>query len=168
MNETLIKEIVHEAERIEEDAVHSGKSHYDASFLWSTVHYLLGIPMTACAAWAGIDAFAEAPQFAGYLAMATAALAALQTFINARSHASQHKQAGGEDLALENQVRLFRKIELKILQQEEATANIKTFSKKRDELNASAPSIPYLAYRLAQFSINKGNTVYRVDKVQQK
>ena len=31
MNETLINEIIHEAERIEEDALHSGKSHFNAS-----------------------------------------------------------------------------------------------------------------------------------------
>ena len=91
MAETLIREIINEAERIEEDAVHSGKSHFNASSLWSTVHYLLGIPMTVCAAWAWIDAFSDTPQYAGHLAMATTTFAALQTFINASSHASQHK-----------------------------------------------------------------------------
>ena len=164
MNETLIKEIIHEAERIEEDAVHSGKSHFNASSLWSTVHYLLGIPMTVCAAWAGIDAFADVPQYAGYLAMATAALAAVQTFINASSLKSQHKKSGGEYTALKNQVRFFRKIELQKLQLEKATADIKAFSQKRDGLNAVAPCIPYPAFWLARFSINKGNAEYRVDK----
>ncbi len=168
MNETLINEIIHEAERIEEDALHSGKSHFNASALWSKIHYILGIPMTVCAAWAGIDAFSDAPQYAGYLAMATAALAALQTFINASSHASQHKQSGGEYFALKNQARFFRKIELQNLEPAEAAAEIKVYSKKRDELNAKAPCIPYLAFWLARFSINKGNAEYRVDKEQKK
>jgi hypothetical protein len=167
MSETLIKEISYEAERIEEDALHSGKSHFNASSLWSTVHYILGIPMTVCAALAGIDAFSDTPQYAGYLAMATTVLAALQTFINASSHASQHKQSGGEYFALKNQVRLFRKIELQNLQPTEATVEIKAYSKKRDELNTVAPCIPYPAFWLARFSINKGNAEYRIDKEQQ-
>ena len=167
MVETLIKEIIHEAERIEEDAVHSGKSHFNASSLWSTVHYVLGIPMTVCAAWAGIDAFSDTPQYAGYLAMATAALAALQTFINASGNAAQHKQSGAEYFALKNQVRFFRKIELQNLEPTETTAEIKAYSQKRDELNAVAPCIPYPAFWLARFSINKGNAEYRIDKEQQ-
>ncbi|MEM8727616.1 MAG: SLATT domain-containing protein [Chlamydiota bacterium] len=164
----LTNEIVHEAERIEEDALHSGKSHFNASALWSKIHYILGIPMTVCASWAGIDAFSDTPSYAGYLAMATAAFAALQTFINASGNASQHKQSGGKYFALKNQVRLFRKIELQDLQPEEAIATIKAFSKKRDELNSNAPCIPYLAFWLARFSIDKGNAEYRVDKEQKK
>ena len=167
MSEALMQEIINEAKRIEEDAVHSGKSHFNASSLWSMMHYLLGLPMTVCAAWAGVDAFSDAPQYAGYLAMATTALAALQTFINASSHAFQHKQSGGEYFALKNQVRLFRNIELQNLEPVEATAEIKTYSEKRDELNAGSPCIPPLAFWLAQFSINKGNAEYRVDKGRQ-
>ncbi|MDN3509082.1 MAG: SLATT domain-containing protein [Candidatus Neptunochlamydia sp.] len=168
MSEALIKEIAHEVERIEEDALHSGKSHFNASSLWSTVHYILGIPMTVCAAWAGINAFSDASQCAGYLGMTTAALAALQTFINASSHASQHKRSGGEYFALKNQVRLFRRIELENLQPAEAIEKIKGYSQKRDELNGVEPCIPYPAFWLARFSINKGNGEYRIDKEQQK
>jgi hypothetical protein len=167
MNETLINQIIHEAERIEEDALHSGKSHFNASALWSKIQYILGIPMTVCAAWAKIDAFSDALQYAGYLAMATAALAALQTFINASSHASQHKQSGGEYLALKNQAHFFRKIELQNLEPAEATEEIKAYSQKRDELNAVAPCIPYPAFWLARFSIDKGNAEYRIDKERQ-
>ena len=168
MNETLRTEIIDEAKRIEEDALHSGKGHFNASAFWLQIHYILGIPMTVCAAWAGIDAFSDTPSYAGYLAMATAALAALQTFINASGNAFQNKQSGGEYFALKNQVRLFCKIELPSLEIEKATAAIKAFSKKRDELNSVAPCIPYLAFWLARFSINKGNAEYRVDKEQKK
>jgi hypothetical protein len=41
----IIESIKKEAERIEEDALHSAKGHLNASQMWKFVHYILGIPM---------------------------------------------------------------------------------------------------------------------------
>ena len=42
-----------EAERIEEDATYSSKSHFNAEDTWVRRHYWLGIPSTILAAVAG-------------------------------------------------------------------------------------------------------------------
>ena len=46
-----------EAERIEEDATYSSKSHFNAEQVWERRHYWLGIPATAFAAIAGAALF---------------------------------------------------------------------------------------------------------------
>ncbi len=168
MTETLKNEIIREAKRIEEDALYSGKSHFNASALWSKANYLLGIPITICAVLRGINHFSCSQQLAGGIDMLIAILAALQTFLNPINHVAQHNQAGGKYFALKNQVRCFCKIELLSLPIEEAATVMKAFSQKLNELNAAAPSIPYLAFVLTRRSIKKGHADYAVDKEQQK
>lgn len=160
----VISKIRSECERIEEDVEHSAKRHFNASSMWSWVHYLIGIPMTICAAWAGIDAFSDVPKYSGYLALATAALAALQTFLNAGDQVSKHKNSGDEYLALRNQTRLFREIEINEDDKEGSIKRIRELSEKRDELNGISPHTPYLAFWLAKRGIDKGEAQYRADK----
>ena len=92
--EQLTANIVAEAQRIEEDAEHSGKGHLNAARLWGRVHYGLGIPMTLCAAVAGVQSVNENPVWATVLALIAAALGGLQTFINAEQKTSSHKDSG--------------------------------------------------------------------------
>lgn len=164
MTDTVFDNITTECKRIEEDVEHSFKRHYNAAGIWSWVHYLIGIPMTVCAAWAGIDAFSETPQWSGYLALATAALGALQTFMNASSKSSDHKSSGDEYLALRNETRIFREIELGDLDKETAIQRIRELSESRDNLNGISPSTPGIAFWLAKRGIDKGQTEYRADK----
>lgn len=157
-------EIIREAKRIEEDALHSGKSHLNVSAFWSKANYLLGIPIIIFAALRGVDFFSGMQYLPDVIDILIVILAALQTFLNPADHIAQRKQAGDKYFALKNQVRCFCKIELPNLKIEEATETLKAFSQKRDELNADAPSIPYLAFVLAKRSIEKGHADYAVDK----
>ncbi len=43
-----------ELERIEEDCIHSGKSHFNAHERWSRFHYWLGIPSVILSSIAGL------------------------------------------------------------------------------------------------------------------
>lgn len=163
MTDAAIDNIIIECKRIEEDAEHSAKRHYNASVIWSWVHYIIGIPMTICAAWAGIDAFSETPEWSGYLSLGTAAFAALQTFMNASAKSSDHKNSGDEYLTLRNQTRLFREIDLISLEKEKAVLRIRDLADSRDNLNKISPSTPGIAFWLAKRGIDKGQTQYRVD-----
>lgn len=49
----MVTALRREAERIEEDATYSSKSHFNAAQVWERRHYWLGIPATAFAAIAG-------------------------------------------------------------------------------------------------------------------
>lgn len=164
MTDAVFENIRKECLRIEEDVLHSGKSHCNAAAMWSWVHYLIGIPMTIFAAWAGIDAFSENPQFSGYLSLITATLAALQTFMSPSDKSSKHKSAGTDYFRLKNQTRIFREIELDESDKTEAIKTIRVLAQNRDDLNSISPSIPYLAYWLARKGINRGNAVYNADK----
>lgn len=150
--------------RIEEDTLHSGKSHYNAASLWSSVHYLIGVPATVFAAWAGINAFGNDPSLSGYLALIAAALTALQTFLGASDKASQHKSVAGGYLAIRNQTRIFREVEVSLMDQGEAVKNLCGHAQSRDELNNMAPSIPFLAFCMTKKGIDKGEADYKADK----
>ncbi|MEZ5919097.1 MAG: SLATT domain-containing protein [Alphaproteobacteria bacterium] len=164
MAAVIFENIHKECLRIEEDVLYSGKSHCNAAVIWTWVHYIIGVPMTVLAAWAGIDAFSDTPELSGYLALITAALAALQTFLGASDKASEHKSAGSKYFTLRNQTRLFREVELSEIEKEEAIEKIRSLSNDRDELNSLSPSIPYLAFFLARKGIEGGEAQHKVDE----
>lgn len=164
MTDDVLNNIYKECSRIEEDSTHSGKAHHNAASIWSSVHYTLGVPMTVLAAWAGVDAFSDTPVWAGYLALGTATLAALQTFLGASDKAAKHTNAGRGYISLKNQVRFFKDIEISVMEKNEAIKKTHDFTKDRDELNNISPAIPYPAFWLARKSIDTGCAQYRIDK----
>lgn len=161
--EVVIANIVKEAERIEEDTEHSAKGHFNASGLWGWCHYALGIPMTLCAVLAGTQSLNDSPGWATGFALTAAALGGLLTFINAEQKSSSHKDSAGRYLALRNNTRTFREIELLQLDAAEATDRIKLLSDERNTLNQSSLSIPRCAWWKAKKDIDTGYSTYRTD-----
>jgi hypothetical protein len=104
--------IAAECERIEEDAEHSGKAHFNAAASWARVHLWLGLPTAVLAAIAGVSAFKQHPELAGVLAILVAAITAATTFLNPSGRASAHQTAGNQFLTLRNQTRVFRTVTL--------------------------------------------------------
>lgn len=160
----IFENINKEAERIEEDTEFSAKRHFNAADFWLRVHYFIGIPMTALAAIGGIKAFGENPEWAGYFAIAAAVLGALQTFVNPEEKASKHKVFGGQYLTLRNDARLFRSIELSADAVPDAREKIIQLSKRRNDLNESAPNTPACAHKKAKRDIEDGFSKYQTDK----
>ncbi len=97
------------------------------------------------------------------MALPTAALAALQTFMNASGKSSDHKSSGDEYLSLRNETRIFREIELADFEKIAAVQKIRELAEYRDDLNSISPSTPGIAFWLAKKGIDKGQTKYRVD-----
>jgi hypothetical protein len=161
--EQLTANIVAEAQRIEEDAEHSGKGHLNAARLWQFVNYVLGIPMTLCAAFSGVQSLNEKPVWATVLAFIAAALGGLQTFINPEQKISSHKDSGNRYLSLRNNTRTFREIELLQCDDNQAAKHIKQLNHKRNTLNESSLSIPRSAWLLAKKDIDAGYAQYRAD-----
>lgn len=153
-----------ESKRIEEDAEHSFKGHYNASALWTKVHYCVGVPLVIFSAWVGADALSSNPNFSGYLALLSAALASAQTFINPAEKSEKHKTAGDDYLALRNNTRLFRENLLKSLTENEAQRDLLSFSQKRNDLARMSPVIPRCRYLLAKKDIDAGLAKYRADE----
>lgn len=155
--------IADETHRIEEDALHSMKGHFNAGSLWGKVHLILGLPSAILAGWAGIEAFAENPQLTAILALLSAALTATVTFLKPQAVSDNHKNAGREYNKLKNKARIFREIEFPGLEEDEAKQTLKDLADQRDALNSMSPDIPRWAYSNAKKDIDEGRANYKVD-----
>lgn len=154
-----------EAERLEEDATYSSKAHFNAEDTWVRRNYWLGVPATALAAVAGATLFKSHPDIASVFALAASLLTGLMTFLKPNEHAAMHRAAAGQFLALRNEARFFREIELlQTNRLHELPERLKTLSAKRNELNQKSPSIPRRAFVAARKGIEEGEAIHKVDK----
>lgn len=164
-NTQIIIALTKEAERIEEDSIHSAKAHFNAGDTWKRRHYWIGIPATVFGAGAGAAIVKDCPELAALLSLAATILTALVTFLKPSERASAHKTAGDQYLALRNDTRIFREIELLEL---EETCNhsevLKSLAQRRNELNQGSPEIPRGAFEKARQCIDEGESLYRTDK----
>lgn len=153
-----------EADRIEEDALNSMKGHFNDGSFWAKIHMLLGVPSVILAAWAGIEALSNTPKITALLALAAAALTAVNTFLKPQSTAQQHKSSGREYNKLKNRARYFRESQLLFLDEKDATKTLEELIEVRDQLNTISPDISRRSYEKATKDINEGRAVYRTDK----
>jgi len=161
----LKDKLIAEALCIEEDAEHSAKGHFNAADRWAGYHLWIGLPSAIIAALAGGSAFNDMPIFAGSLAMVSTALMTTLTFLKPSEHAENHKAVAGQYLALRNQTRLFRELELTEASDiAEARKRLVELANIRDELNQASPGIARKDYEKAKADIYGGRTQYRIDK----
>lgn len=161
----LIQKLVEECHRIEEDAEHSSKGHFNAGDRWGRYHLYIGMPAALIAAIAGAAAFKDCPELAGSLALLSTALTTVLTFLKPSERAEMHKTSGGYYLTLRNQTRIFREIELANgLEAMVAKARFLELAGTRDELNATSPGISRCDYEKAKKDIDEGRSQYQADK----
>lgn len=154
-----------EAQRIEEDAEHSMKGHYNAADRWGRHHLGVGLPAAILAAVAGAAAFKQLPEVAGTLAILSTALTTVLTFLKPSERAENHKAVAGQYIVLRNRARIFREIELADgLEMAAAKQRLLELAAVRDELNQGALSIPRKDYEKAKRDIDEGRSRYRADQ----
>lgn len=166
MEPKLKEKISNECARIEEDSEHSFKSHYNAAEFWGNINLLLGLPAALLGAVAGGTSATDGSQamVTGTAFLATALITCV-TFLKPSEKSDSHKNAGNLYQSLRNQTRLFRELELvETLPDEDAKKRLVALANRRDELNASMPSIPRKAYEKAKRDIDDGRSEYKVDK----
>lgn len=160
-----IRAIKQEAARIEEDALHSAKGHFNAEGRWQLVNLSMGIGTALVAGASGVSAFSEQPIISGLLAFAAAFIAGASTALNPESRSSDHEQSGRKYKTLSNRARIFREVQVINLEIEQARAAFATLGEQRDELNESSRAIPRWAYERAIKDIDQGRATYQIDKV---
>ena len=161
----LTYKLIAEARRIEEDCNHSSKGHYYDSKRWSRHHLTVGLPAAILGGIAGLLAFNGWPQIAGSSALISAVLATILTFLKPSERAENHSSAAGQYLALRNQTRMFREIDLEETGFTPSTkARLAELAKKRDELNQTCPAISQKSYKLAKKDIDAGYSTHQIDK----
>lgn len=165
MTDSLTK-LVTEAQRVEEDAEHSAKGHYNAAARWARYHLWLGLPSAVIAALGGAAALNDLPEVAVGLALLSSALTTVLTFLKPSERSEMHKTAAGHYHALRNRMRLFREIELADgIEPSTAKGRLLALATERDELNLSSPMPARCDYELAKQDIDSGRARYRVDEV---
>lgn len=154
-----------EAERLEEDATYSSKGHFNAEDTWVRRNYWLGVPATVLGAVAGATLIKSQPEWATAFTLLASLLTGLMTFLKPNERAALHRAAAGQFLALRNEARFFREIEM--LQSErldDLHEQLKALSAKHNELNLKSPSIPRRAFVTARKGIEEGEATHKVDK----
>lgn len=162
-DESILKQISDEAERIEEDCTYSSKAHLNSSDTWNRIHYGLGVPAMGLAAFAAADVLSSF-EISGWLAAFVAVLVSISTFANPSKKASEHEVVGNQYLSLSKAARRFRTIDLLRDNVDVAHEKIEDLSKRRDELNETSPNPLTPGYKKAQLGISEGQTKYMVDK----
>ena len=158
-----------EAQRIEEDALFSGKGHYNACGPWQSRHRWLGTTSAILSALAaGVASQHGAPALLVVaLSVLAAALTAVVTFLKPNEEADRHRRAGDAHFAIKNRARILRTVELEASGADEAKLieALKSLSADLDAARSAALPIPDDAYQKAKLSIETENTAkYRVDK----
>jgi len=160
-----IRVVKQESARIEEDALHSAKGHFNAEDRWQLVNLSLGIGTAVVAGVSGVSAFSEQPIISGLLAFLAAFIAGANTALNPESRSADHGQSGRKYKTLSNRARIFREVHAIQLDTEQARAAFTALSEQRDELNENSPAIPRWAYERAIKDIDQGRSTYQIDKV---
>lgn len=101
-----------EAERLEEDSIYSSKGHFNAEDTWVRRNYWLGVPATVLGAVAGATLIKSQPELASIFMLVASLLTGLMTFLKPNERAAMHRAAAGQFLALRNDARFFREIDL--------------------------------------------------------
>lgn len=161
--EQLTANFVKEAQRIEEDALHSAKAQFAAASVWGNLHLWLGIPTAIAAAIAGVSALKNHPTLAGVLAILVAALSAIATFLNPSGRANANLNAGNQYLSLRNRARVFREVELLSGDSTTCKNTFQQLVSRRDELNTGSPQISRWAYQRGKKGIAEGESRYAAD-----
>lgn len=166
MEQSLKEKIVKECARIEEDAEHSFKSHYNAADFWSNINLLLGLPAALLGAIAGGASAADGSQATvTATAFLSTALVTCLTFLKPGEKSDAHKSAGNLYQILRNKTRLFREIDFdESLSDADAKKKLILLVDRRDELNSTMPTIPRKSYEKAKKDIDEGRAKYSVDK----
>ena len=160
--------IVKEAKRIEENCLHTSKSHFVAANFWNNFHLWIGIPTIILAAIAGTIAFADFSYhnlIAGIISIIVTILTAVTTFLNPKENSKTHHNAGSNYDSLLTRVRIFWTIDCRIEESIDVlTSKLKDFSEQRERLNHDCSQPPNWAYRLAKKGIEEGEADYKVDQ----
>jgi hypothetical protein len=156
--------IIKEADRIEEDTLYSAKSQWETARELEWLHLALGIPATIAAAVAGISIVSDDKVLGAVFSGASAVLTALLTFLDPKSKAATHRQAGNIFKAICNDARIFREITCQgAVPISDLEAMLAKLNERRNDGNTSAPQHTRWAFHRARKGIENGEAKYRAD-----
>lgn len=162
-----------EAQRIHESAMYSSQGQFEQAKIWRGVNLWLGIPAAVLAALAGSAVLSSGDwsilgmggsTLGGLLALASAALTAILTTMNASHRHTQSQASGNAFLQLQTAARQFAAIDILTLPYEDARDTLESLTNSRDELNKTADAPGHVAYFKAKKNIERSQgQTYAID-----
>src|SRR5690242_1654495 len=142
----LRNDLLFEARLVEKRASITARNHFTASVFWNRVQLAVGGLAAVLSAIAGASALSSLPDgaiVAGALALAVTTLTSVATFLNPSERANAHLRAGNAYLALENDARLFYKLDLWSSKSERDLKRVLTrLVTEQNNLNTTSPQPP--------------------------
>lgn len=159
-----------EAKRLLVDCTYTGRGHQAAGRRWSVWNNRLGLPTaiasTLLAGGAGLSAVVDRqPWITATLAVLAAMTSAAHGFLRPGEIAQEHSLKGNRFIALRNDARLFREIDLRSgLSEQELAVRLRDLRQRYHDLNETPPlHIPRQDYLAAKQSIESGESNYEND-----
>lgn len=158
-----------EAQRVEEDVLHSSKGHYAAAERWRNVHLRAGVPTAVLTAIAGLVIVGgpaalwgiSLNAIFGLVAIAGAVSTAVMTFLGPEKRSIDHQSAADRYNSLRGRARRFREMDVhRSFTGDELSSRLETLVQDRDELNKTSPLIPNSAYEKAKRGLEAGEATY--------
>lgn len=168
MPNPVAAEILRELQRVEESAEHSMANQFALGQQYRTVDLMAGIPATALAAIAGVTALASTTGrvTAGIIALVAAGLSAIVAFLGAARRGAQATAAGNEYLAIVNDARRARLIDIDLVDVVAARELLRGLTDRAHEQNKTAQPPNVVARWLGKRSIERGDRQHHVDTIE--
>ncbi len=169
MDQSVIKQIGNELERLEEDAKYTSKGHFAQAATWGNAHIWIGVVGVLLAVTAGVVVFGGPSWIAALvsiLALAAACLNALQTFLNPEQRSVTHKKYGAMFKGIRDRARMLRTIKLEAVTDDgnKIYEEVEALRHEYQDLNEAAPQISDRARKTARRGIEEGEAEYEVDQ----
>ncbi len=162
---SLVEELSAEAQRVHEATLWASEAQYANCKVWRIADTIIGVSAAVAAGVAGVAGLADliTAKLAGGIAIVSAALGAVNASLGAGRIASGSTVAGNQYRNLQQDVRVFRYVELQSLAEADATDRLKQLIIRQQDLNESSPVPSALAFWMAKRNINRGGQKYEVD-----
>jgi len=130
------------------------------------VDMTIGVSAAVAAGVAGVAGLADliTAQWAGGIAIVSAALGAVNASLGAGRIASDSTTAGNQYRNLQQDVRVFQNVEMLSLTEAEALDRLKQLIARQQDLNESSPIPTALAFWICKQNIERGGQQYEVDE----
>lgn len=161
----VLDELRAEAGRVHEAALWASESQFANCKVWRATDTIISVSAAVAAGVAGVAGLADliTAQWAGGIAIASAALGAVNASLGAGRLAADSTVAGNQYRNLQQDARVFLNIELPVLSETDARDRLMQLVARQQDLNASSPVPSSLAFSLGKRSIERGGQKYVVD-----
>lgn len=159
-------EIRREVERVEESATYASECQFEFAKHWRVWDQGLGITSAVLAGAAGVGGLSTilSTTWAGWIALLAAVTGTVAASIGARQGKAKAADAGNAYRALQQDARIFLRVDLAVLADVEARQQLEGLVKRLQKLNHESEIPSRRAWSRAKRQIERGSQNYKADQ----